>query len=142
MKGGEHAGCGFGKDDVAPPRAVPEGARLPRRGRRLPEPLGGSARGDPRLRLRPRGVGHGQAQENEGRRTHPRGSRGVQAGIYESVRWDGCRRRGAVATDRHDYLPPNWVAAEPPTFLFAISRIARPPRLVKRIKNDSCFKYR
>src|SRR5256712_13131604 len=27
--------------------------------------------------------------------------------------------------DRHDYLPPNWVAAEPPTLFFAMSRIAR-----------------
>src|SRR6059058_3814815 len=117
MQGGEHARCGFGKDDVAPPPAVPEGARLPRGGRRLPEPLGGRARGDPRLRVRPRGTRHGQAQENEGRRTHPRGSRGVQARIHEQVRWTGIRRRGAAEPpNRHDYLPPNWVAVEPPLF--------------------------
>src|SRR5467141_5031964 len=36
----------------------------------------------------------------------------------EEVRWQ---------TDRHDYLPPNWVAAEPPTLFFVMSRIARSP---------------
>jgi len=30
----------------------------------------------------------------------------------------GCRRSGdGTPKDRHDYLPPNWVAAEPPSFL-------------------------
>jgi len=33
----------------------------------------------------------------------------------------GCRRSGdGTPKDRHDYLPPNWVAAEPPSFLLEV----------------------
>src|SRR5216117_3978276 len=81
---------------------------------RLPAPIRGGPRGDPRLRLRPRGARHGQAQEDERRGTHADGSRGVQAGVHEQV---GAGSRRGPTSGRHDYLPPNWVAGEPPTFL-------------------------
>src|SRR5256885_12182729 len=115
MQGGEHAGCGFGKDDVAPARAVSEGARLPCRGRRLPKPLGGGARRDSRFRVRPRGVGHGQTQENEGRRTHPRRGGGVQAGIHEPVRWDGVspKRCGGTPIVTITSPPTGWPQSHP-----------------------------
>src|SRR5438128_11864730 len=80
------AGCGDGKDHIAFARALSESPRFPRPGGRLPESVGGGSRGDPGLRVRARGTGHRQAQENEGCGTDPRGSGVFQDGVLEKVR--------------------------------------------------------